>query len=500
MGIEIDRDRFADEEYERFSARLASSLDVLETLLARPGFGAGATTIGAELEIALIDERHRPLPLNVEVLAETLDPRMTVELDRFNLECNLDYGPLAGRPFSALRLELDGAEAELERAAHAHGGRIAKIGILPTIIRTDLTADAMTDTMRYRALSYALRRSRNAPFHLDIDGDEPLRMDCEAVTFEGAATSLQVHVRVAPADFADLFNAFQAGTAPLLAISGNSPFFVGHRLWAETRVALFKQAVDERDANAKADGRRPRVGFGRGWVREGALELFREAVETFAPLLPVLDAEEPAQRLADGGIPRLREIRLHQGTVWDWNRPVYDPAGGGHLRIELRALPSGPSNVDMLANIAFAVGLGFGLRGHADEIRERMDFEWARSNFYRAAQEGADAQLQWPDGLAGVEAPGDVIDARSLARGLLPIARLGLERECVESSDSEPLLEVVRQRAESGRTGAWWQREMLSQLSGSRGKEEALRALVGIYLDHSRGGRPVHEWPTRADG
>ena len=213
----------------------------------------------------------------------------------------------------------------------------------------------------------------------------------------------------------------------------------------------------------------------------------------------MLDAEDPAQRLAEGGVPRLGEIRLHQGTVWNWNRPVYDPAGGGHLRIELRALPSGPTVTDMLANTAYAVGLGFGLHPYAREITERMPFEAARSNFYRAAKEGLDARLHWPDGLAGVAAPGDAIDARALALALLPIARQGLENERVEAADSEPLLEVIRARAESGRSGAWWQREVLGQLMDRHGKEEALGRMVGLYLDHSKGARPVHEWPVRLD-
>ena len=54
-----------------------------------------------------IDADARPLPLNLTVLRETVDPRLTVELDRFNLECNLRHGPLAGRPFAALRGEFE---------------------------------------------------------------------------------------------------------------------------------------------------------------------------------------------------------------------------------------------------------------------------------------------------------------------------------------------------------------------------------------------------------
>jgi len=496
MGLEIDRDRFAAADYVRFTDRLGDCLRALEILLDRSDFGQGSPTIGAELEVALIDEATRPIPLNVEVLQETLDPRMTVEIDRFNLECNLRYGALSGAPFAALRRELEEAHAELSRAAALHGGRIVMIGILPTVRTDDLDSKAMTDTPRYRALDYALREARQAPFRLDIDGADPLVMDCDSVTFEGAATSLQLHLRVAPGDFGALFNAVQLATAPAIALAGNSPIFIGHRLWEETRVALFKQAVDERDSRARKDQRLPRVGFGTRWLRKGALELFREAVEVFPPLLPILDDEDPLASLEAGDLPRLREIRLHQGTVWSWNRPVYDPADGGHLRIELRALPSGPTITDMLANTAFLVGLGYGLVPEIEALTEEFDFADAHANFYRAAQNGLDAELAWPDGAAGVTAPAGRIRAADLAIQLVEVARRGLRAKGVDAADADPLLDIITARAEFGQTGAVWQRRMLEQLDPGHPRDAALEQLVQRYVLLSAEGTPVHTWPV----
>jgi hypothetical protein len=496
MGLEIDRDRFEPADYARFDERLADCLLVLEQLLNQDGFGEGPATIGAELEVALIDDRAQPLPLNVEVLEETLDPRMTVEIDRFNLECNLRYGPLAGRPFSALRRELEEARTELDRAAALHAGRVVMTGILPTVSANDLGREAMTNTMRYRALATALRNARHAPFHLDIDGADPLVHDCDGVTFEGAATSLQLHLRVAPKDFADLFNAIQLSTAPVLALAGNSPTFLGHRLWAESRVALFKQAVDERDDHARRGRRLPRVGFGTKWLRKGALELFREAVDVFPTLLPILDDEDPVARKRAGKIPKLQEIRLHQGTVWSWNRPVYDPGDGGHLRIELRSLPSGPTIVDMLANTAFAVGLAYGLMPQMKSLSEQIDFEDTHGNFYRAAQNGLEAELIWPDGAAGLAIPNGRIRARELALQLVPVARQGLLAQGVEPADSDPLLDVIVARAKNGQTGAVWQRRFLECFGNEQPNDEALVRLVERYVERSNEGKPVHEWPV----
>jgi hypothetical protein len=493
MGLAIDRERFEPEDYAKFEHRLARSLAVLEDLLARPGFGEGEPSLGAELEVALIDDACRPLPLNLEVIRETLDERMTVELNRFNVECNLRHTELRGKPFSHLRRELESARNELRRAAGVHGGRVAMIGILPTLSEADLGHDAMTNFARFLALSRSLRTAREGPFRLDIDGQDPLQLDCDDVTYEGAATSLQIHLRVAPGDFAQVFNACQLATAPVLAASGNSPVFLSHLLWEETRVALFKQAVDDR-GEAERDARQPaRVAFGSGWLQDGASALFREAVESYSVLLPVLGAEDPDECIASGGTPRLEEIRLHQGTVWHWNRPVYDPHDGGHVRIELRALPAGPTIEDMLANSAFLIGATLGIADRLDAVAPDLDFELASYNFYRSAQQGLDAMLIWPASLGGGSRPmraGDVIEL------LGDLARAGLAGAGVAAADYDALIGAFLERAERGQTGARWQRAVLRSLEAKTNRAEALAAMLNRYLEHSADGQPVHSWPV----
>jgi hypothetical protein len=444
--------------------------------------------------MALVGTDSRPQHVNVDVLRETLDPRMTFELDRFNLEANLIHTNLAGHPFAHLRAEMEGAVAELSRAAERYGARVAMIGILPTLRPADLTSSAMTDTPRYRALSWGLQRGRHEPFAIHIDGDDPLEMQCNDVTFEGAATSLQIHLRVRPTDFSRIFNAAQLATAPVLALSGNSPTFLGHRLWHETRVALFKQAVDVRATRLERLHHKPRVCFGSGWNRGGAYEIFEAAVSDFAPLLPVLSDEDPEVCVAAGGTPRLGEIRLHQGTVWSWNRPVYDPADEGHLRIELRALPAGPGIPDMVANAAFLVGLTLGL---ADEIEDwqSVSFEETHSSFYRAAQSGLDALIAWP---AGTRVRAGVYPAQELVKMLVPIARCGLEQAGVDGREVDEQLEIVVQRCASGTTGAVWQRGALAAAEGEVTREAGLALMLERYLEHSQSGVPVHEWPSDA--
>jgi gamma-glutamyl:cysteine ligase YbdK (ATP-grasp superfamily) len=488
LGLGIDRERFEESDYVRFRERLDQSLIALRELLDRPGFGEGDASLGAELELCLVDASAAPLPLNQAVLAETVDPRMTVEIDRFNLECNLRWSPLAGHPFAALGRELEGALAEVRRAAATHGGRVAMIGVLPTLRATDLERSAMTDSPRFRALSAGLRRLRQGPFLMKIQGEEPLEITCDDVTFEGAATSLQLHLRVPPESFARVYNALQLATAPCLAVAGNSPTFLGHRLWEETRVALFKQSVDARGPTKSRDAR---VSFGSGWVEEGAYELFVESVAKHEPLLPVIGDEDPLACVRSGGVPRLEEVRLHQGTVWSWNRAIYDPAGGGHLRIEARALPAGPTVIDMLANAAFLVGTSLGLSADSAGWTARVPFDAAHRNFYRAAQQGLAAKLIWPTG-DGAEL--DLLAADELVLQLLPIARRGLAAAGVSQDDSEPLLEVIEARARSGRTGAAWQREALVRLEARSERSSVMAAMLERYIESAESGRPVHCW------
>lgn len=497
MGLEIDRDVFSEAEFASFAERLAQSLDALDQVLRRPGFGVGPQTIGAELELCLVDDRGHALPYNRAVLDSVRHPRVTLETDRFNLECNTVPVALAGRPFSALRADLDVVLAAVRAGAARHGGHVVAIGILPTLRSSDLTADALTRSARYRALSNGLRRLRRGTFDIAIDGPEPLVACCDDVTFEGANTSWQVHLKVDPGRFAATYNAAQIAIAPVLAVAGNSPTFLGHRLWDETRLALYRQSVDDRIDAAEDDWRPGRVSFGHGWVRRGAAELFAESVAIHAPLLAAVSDEDAVAVTAAGGVPRLDELRLHHGTVWRWNRAVYDAAGGGHLRIEFRALPAGPTVTDMLANAAFLLGLTLGLAPDADRLVTRLTFGQARRNFYAAGRDGVDAELLWP-----CDAPPSPRGHRAteLVPRLLPLARAGLLAAGVATDEADALLDVIAARAALRRTGARWQAEMLLAASSRLDRAAALDAMLSRYRELAAGDEPVHRWPASASG
>jgi gamma-glutamyl:cysteine ligase YbdK (ATP-grasp superfamily) len=492
VGLDLDRYEFTDAEFARFGERLGRNLTALDRLLARPGFGIGPASIGAELELNLIDANARPLPINAAVLASAVAPGLQLECDRFNIEIATSPQPLAGRPFTALGREIEAVLAAVRAEAARHGARLAAIGILPTLREADLTSEALTSSNRYRALSAGLRRLRQTPFEVAISGEDELHFTCDDVTLEGATTSWQVHLRVAPQDFARTYNAAQIATAPVLAAAANSPTFLGRLLWEETRIALFRQAVDDRPDVAPDDWRPSRVSFGHGWVRESAIELFDESVSLHAPLVASVGEEDPVAVVAAGGIPVLRELRLHHGTLWRWNRAVYDPGAGGHLRIEMRALPAGPTVVDMLANAAFLLGLTHALAADAGRMVTALTFGQARRNFYAAARHGLDAEILWPSDPPSPR----LVPAREIVPSLLRLAREGLLAGGVAVDEAQALLDIVAARVASGQTGAVWQRRMIARFTAGEERERALAAMLERYLALADTGAPVHAWPV----
>lgn len=491
MGLAIDREYFEPEEHVRFGERLVENLSALRELLERPGFGTGEPTLGAEVEMHLVDGEAQPMPVNAEVLKTAHDERLTLEINRFNLEVNAPPLELAGEPFGQLRAALVDALGVVHAAARMHEAREAMVGILPTLRARHLEEGALSDAARYRVLSRTLRAQRGQPFAVHIKGRESLSAACDDVALEGANASFQVHLRVTPGQFASAFNAAQLAAAPILAATGNSPFFDGKSLWEETRIALFQQSVDTRvDARERATIP-SRVPFGHGWLRN-AYEPFAENVALHPTLLPMLTDERALSVVRGGKVPRLEELRLHHGTVWSWNRAVFDPDHGGHLRIEHRLLPSGPTVIDMVANAALTLGLTLGLCGEIDALLPALPFGYAESNMYAAAKYGLSAELLWPSTVAPSPRPRP---AREVLLELLPVAERGLQQHGVHRDEARDLLQIIRERCESGRTGAAVQRELVEKYErAGASRERALTELVETYLGWSARDVPVHSW------
>lgn len=496
MGQNIDRIEFSEEDYHLFRDRAEQDLAQLRELLTLPGFGTGPASLGAELEVYIVDENGHPLARNTEIRADMQDDQVTLELNRFNLEYNLKPVMLDRTPFSHTEQQMAGALGAMEQYAGQYGGKIVPIGILPTLQLEDFDHRIMTDLPRFHALRNRLREERDGLFRIDISGEDSLSLATDDITLEGANTSFQLHYRVPPADYARVFNTIQLVTPLVLAISANSPLVFGHRLWHESRIPLFKKSIDSRSDEIPESLRwqQPaRVNFGHGWLRHGAYELFAEAVRLYPPLLPIVRGG--ADPLSEDRAPLLSELRMQLGTIWLWNRPVYDPVDSGHLRVEMRSLPSGPTPVDMMASAALMIGLAEGLRDDIDELMTALPFRHATHNFYRAAQQGINASVIWPvltqSGLREVPVV-------TLLRTLLPRADEGLSRIGIGAEERSRYLDIIAERLRQQRTGASWQLEALAKLEQKHKRPAALRRMLSLYQDQSRENIPVAQWQLPA--
>jgi gamma-glutamyl:cysteine ligase YbdK (ATP-grasp superfamily) len=490
VGLSIKTTEFAPEEFERFAAKVRTDLKALTRLLNRSGFGEGASSIGAEVEFYIVNPDLRVQPINTEIAARVQDPQLTVELNRFNLEYNLSPQAFKGSPFARTEQELLSAIQRINQHAASLDGELVPIGILPTLRQSDMGAKAMTDEPRYHALSKALIQQRGEPFSIHIGGNDVINLEADDVYMEGANTSFQLHWRVPAHRFADYFNAVQLVTPVVLALASNSPSLFGHHLWDETRIALFKQSIDSRSPNHKTWRHPPRVYYGNGWTRS-AWELFAASASLYPPIIPLMSEEDPMAVIDRGDVPKLAELRLHQGTTWPWNRAIYDHTEGGHLRIEIRSMPAGPTAADMCANGLFIIGAALAVLDDIHHLTSILPFHYTEHNFYRAAKYGVGAEIIWPN---KNQVQLQDTPLLTVARDLLPRARDALAQTAVDESEIHRLLGIIEGRIETAMSGARWQRQITESLFKSLSPDEAFQTMLSLYMANQKTNTPLHEW------
>ncbi len=489
MGQQVAAQAFSREDRQRYRRKVRACLDVFARMLSEARFHPERRSFGLEIELNLTDDSGDPALVNAAALEAIADPNFQTELGQFNVEINIAPRLLEGQVFQALERDARTSLNDAETQARTVGAHMMIIGILPTLTPAHLNAEAFSASPRYALLNEQIFAARGEDLEIAIAGVERLFTHADTIAPEAACTSVQLHQQVDPEAFAPYWNAAQVIAGVQVAVGANSPFFAGKELWRETRIALFEQATDTRPEELKSQGVRPRVWFGERWITS-IFDLFEENVRYFPALLPVCDTEDPLETLERGDVPHLEELRLHNGTIYRWNRPIYDVVRDQpHLRVENRVLPAGPTVVDILANAAFYYGL---LRVLAEEERpvwSQMSFSAAEENFHAGARDGIDARVYWP----GV---GEVPVAELVLRRLLPLAREGLARWGLDESDAERLLGHIERRCVELRNGASWQSEVFHRLY-DRGvdRAEALREMTRRYREHMHSNAPVHEWP-----
>src|SRR6478609_6689537 len=475
MGEEVEAQQFSRADRTRHREKVRRNLDVFARMLREERFHTDDPMTGLEVELNLVDDVGDPALKGTEALAAIADPDFQTELGQFNLEVNVPPKQLRDRGFTAFE---EGVRASLNHAesqATEVGAHMVMIGILPTLSAGHMSPASLTPNPRYQLLSDQILAARGEDIVIDIGGPERLRTTSDSIVPEAACTSTQLHMQVSPENFPAYWNASQAIAGVQLALGANSPFLLGRELWRETRVPLFEQATDTRSEELKAQGVRPRVWFGERWINS-IFDLFEENVRYFPALLPVCEMEDPVAVLDAGGAPKLAELRLHNGTIYRWNRPVYDIAGGvPHLRVENRVLPAGPTVADLVANAAFYFGLVRHLAESDRPLWSQMSFQAAEENFETAAEDGIDATIYWP-GLGEVKATELVL------RRLLPMAHAGLEGWGVGADERDRLLGIIEQRCLTGVNGASWFVDRMHRRAGED-RYDALRSTLREYRE-----------------
>lgn len=490
MGQDVDDREFSREDRTRYRAKVRRCLDALARMLSEYDFSLDRPMSGIEIEFNLADADGRPALRNAEALDAIDDEDFQTELAQYNIEINVPPRHLDAGGLGAFETEIrDNLNRAESRAQQVDSG-LLMIGILPTLTADHMSGSVISSNPRYKLLSEQILNARGEDIAIVIDGVDRLETTADTIIPEAACTSTQLHMQVEPDGFAPWWNASQAIAGAQLAVGANSPFLLGRQLWSETRIALFEQSTDTRSDELKAQGVRPRVWFGERWITS-VFDLFEENVRYFPALLPIVEEEDPIEELQAGRVPTLGELRLHNGTVYRWNRPIYDIVDGRpHVRIENRLLPAGPTVVDIMANAAFYFGAAAALAASDRPVWSQLEFAAAEDNFHEAARFGLAASQQWP-GFGTVPA------RQLVSEVLLPAAHDGLAALGVDTADRDRLLGVIEDRCRTGRNGAVWLNEQFAaEYARTTDRAAAMRATTVRYRTFMHEGEPVHTWPV----
>lgn len=480
------------EQMHQFVNRLIRDVHALDYMLEHEWFETDTIRIGAEQEMTLINQRNfKPKPIAIKAL-DILGHQswLDTELAKFNLEINLDPLVFEKNCLSAMEASLNDKMDYIRRGLAKLKTKPILTGILPTLRKYDLELHNLTPRDRYKVLMKAINEQLiGNSFELRLRGIDEILVKHDSPLLEACNTSFQVHLQVTPGDFVQLYNIAQTLTAPVMAMAANSPIVFGRRLWHESRIALFQQALDIRTTQEHMRERSPRVSFGDNWLDGSILEIYKEDIARFRILLSTEVEEDALQQIKKNQVPKLKALQVHNSTVYRWNRPCYGISDNGkpHLRIENRVLPAGPTTKDEMANAALWLGAMVGYSKYCKDIRKEITWEDVRDNFGKAAQFGIDSKFTWFNDRK--------INACDLvSQEILPIAREGLKAQNIDTADIDLYLGIIQERAKRHKNGATWQIKAYTRLKNQTNSDEALSVLTHSILSNQEKNIPVHEW------
>ncbi|HHH55023.1 MAG TPA: CBS domain-containing protein, partial [Bacteroidetes bacterium] len=481
------------EKKAKFLKALLDDVQALEFMLKNDWFESDVQRIGAEQEMVLVDKQYfKPSLIGPEVIDNLQNKYKWIEteLAKFNIETNLNPRVFEKKAFSEMEKEISEYLKITQKELDKYNSQIVLTGVLPTIRKFDLELKNLTPKERYKALMEAINKQLlGQSYELKILGIDELIVKHDSPLIEACNTSFQVHLQINPNEFVKMYNISQVLAAPTMAIAANSPLVFGKRLWHETRIALFQQALDTRSSHEHLRERSPRVRFGNDWVNDSILDIYKDDITRFRVLLSTDISENSLEKIDKNEIPKLMALNVHNSTVYRWNRACYgiSDTGKPHLRIENRVLPAGPTVVDEMANAAFWLGAMTGMAAEIEDIRDHISFADARDNFGKAAKFGIDTKLTWfNDEKIGPN--------RLILEKLLPLAEKGLRLKNVNEKDIKKYLGVIEKRAQKHMNGARWQLRAFTKLKEKGTDDQALSILTAAMIENQKDNIPVSEW------
>ncbi|MEE9373933.1 MAG: CBS domain-containing protein [Saprospiraceae bacterium] len=477
-----------------FIKSLLQDIEAFDMMVQKGLFENDIKRIGAEQELVIVDKKTlKARPIAPDIISNKGDRDWLVpELSTYNLEINLPPYELQAKCFSQMEELLRKQLHDVDGLLAKYGASSILTGILPTMQKHDLNNEHISPYERYHMLMKSLTEERKGvDFELRMSGIDELLVSHDSALLEACNTSFQVHLQVMPDDFRRYYNNSLALTAPVIALSSNSPLVFGKRLWHESRIALFQQAIDTRLSAHHMRERSPRVILGTDFLHGSIVDIYKEDLSRFKVLFYDAPAENALEVLAQNGIPKLKALAFHNSTVYRWNRACFgiSDTGKPHMRIENRVIPSGPSVVDEIANAAFWIGCMEGFALQVDDVREKMSFEDVRDNFSKSARMGIDSKFTW--------FKDKKITAKDLIlKELIPMAREGLKNNNVATADIDKYMGIIEERTTAHMTGARWMlRGYTNLLTKTSSRDEALSVLTSSILKNQEiSNNPVHKW------
>ncbi|HEY9190320.1 MAG TPA: hypothetical protein VIM88_05590 [Sulfurovum sp.] len=471
MGSEISDRTFTEQDFKAFEKALSN-----ENMYVKRLFEKGADLfsnvfrVGYELEVCILTDSNLPNPINKQILDDLDSPLFTNELAKYDLEINGNVFELEDGAPEKLEKDLLSLWKEAEASAKKFNAKLGLFGVLPSLKHEHFNkALYQSDMHRYTVVSQRIKKLRHENVKILFHGEDEVSLQKDDVMFEALGTSLQIHLQIPFDQAVEYYHAALHASVVLLGFAANSPLVLGKRAWHESRIAIFEQSVDTRNKRRREQGDEKRVHFAHDYI-DSWMDLFEQN-----NAFKIIFADVKESPVSD-----LHHFNLHNGTIWRWIRPILgrEKEGKYTLRLELRALPSGPSLIDTQANLWFFIGLIQGLVGSKINLTH-IPFETLKNDFYTVAKRGLGSEFHEP-----IHREKTSLKEWILTEGLR-LTKLGLDSFGIEHT--EKYLDIIEQRTLTKQNGAAWQ---LAHFK----KYHSIPDLMEDYMNYAAQNIPVHKW------